>query len=111
MTVEPINHSARLRARRLALRRHSLPARRGGATQARIDQLRSTARWQSVRDLQLQEQPLCESCLAGGHTTPATQVDHVVPLRVRPDLAFDLANLQSICVPCHALKSARERQA
>lgn len=39
-------------------------------------------------------------------------VDHVIPLRERPDLRLALANLQSLCWRCHAAKTredARER--
>jgi 5-methylcytosine-specific restriction protein A len=36
------------------------------------------------------------------------EVDHIQPLRDRPDLAFDLANLQTLCGPCHAKKTRIE---
>lgn len=31
----------------------------------------------------------------------AAHVDHVIPLRLRPDLAFDLGNLRTVCARCH----------
>lgn len=34
-----------------------------------------------------------------GYTTPAKQVDHIVPKAKQG--TDDLSNLQSICVPCH----------
>jgi len=36
------------------------------------------------------------------------EVDHIAPLRDRPDLAFDLANLQTLCGPCHGKKTRIE---
>lgn len=36
------------------------------------------------------------------------EVDHILPVRERPDLAFVLANLQSLCGSCHAKKTRQE---
>ncbi len=36
------------------------------------------------------------------------EVDHIRPVRDRPDLAYDLANLQCPCGPCHARKTIAE---
>ncbi|MDO8327189.1 MAG: HNH endonuclease signature motif containing protein [Cypionkella sp.] len=36
------------------------------------------------------------------------EVDHVKPVRDRPDLSFDLANLQCLCGRCHARKTRIE---
>lgn len=73
--------------------------------------IRSSARWQRVRALKLARDPLCEDCLARyGRPVRAEQVDHVKPLRVRPDLAFARENLKSLCTACHARKSAEERR-
>jgi 5-methylcytosine-specific restriction protein A len=68
-------------------------------------------RWRQVRALQLTREPLCEDCRRHGVVEPATQVDHVLGLVDRPDLAYDLSNCQSLCTPCHARKSAAERLA
>ena len=54
---------------------------------------------------------LCEDCRRHGVVQPAAQVDHVLGLVLRPDLAYDLANTQSLCTACHARKSAAERRA
>lgn len=78
---------------------------------ARAKRIRSGARWQKVRELQLTAQPLCEDCQARGVVRRATTVDHVTPLRTRPDLAYTLSNLRSLCAPCHARKSGEERRA
>lgn len=36
------------------------------------------------------------------------EVDHKLPVWSHPDLAFDVANLQLLCKPCHRKKSTRE---
>lgn len=36
------------------------------------------------------------------------EVDHVKPVRTHPELRFDLSNLQTLCVRCHARKTAIE---
>lgn len=36
------------------------------------------------------------------------EVDHVKPVRDRPDLAFDLTNLQTVCASCHTRKTRLE---
>jgi 5-methylcytosine-specific restriction endonuclease McrA len=56
------------------------------------DAVVSSARWKSLRD-----EPRCRTCAAAGRTELATQVDHIVPVRVRPDLAYDRANAEPLC--------------
>ncbi|ROO30415.1 HNH endonuclease [Salinisphaera orenii MK-B5] len=36
------------------------------------------------------------------------EVDHVESVRKRPDLAFDLTNLQTLCAVCHGKKTRFE---
>lgn len=36
------------------------------------------------------------------------EVDHVLPVRDRPDLAFTLDNLQVLCSRCHTRKTASD---
>jgi len=82
--------------------------------QVDIDAIRHTMRWQKVRKYYLASYPLCADPY-GVHQREqrieaASQVDHVIPLASRPDLAYDWTNLQSLCVPCHARKSMQERR-
>jgi hypothetical protein len=58
--------------------------------------------WLSLRAVKLSSSPLCEECLAKGLTVPAVDVHHLIPRKERPDLAYEMANLQALCVPCHA---------
>jgi 5-methylcytosine-specific restriction endonuclease McrA len=39
------------------------------------------------------------------------EVDHIQPVRDRPDLAFELSNLQTLCNVHHAEKTRRETNA
>ena len=63
--------------------------------------------WQVRRIAQLQREPLCRHCTLLGLVTLAIQVDHVNPLWSGPGLDVD-DNLQSLCAPCHAIKTASE---
>jgi len=61
----------------------------------------NSPRWRRLRALKLKTSPLCERCKANGFVTRAAQVHHMVERKARPDLALDIANLQSVCLPCH----------
>lgn len=56
----------------------------------------------------LADEPWCRFCLALGCLTPATVVDHIVPARLNPDLAFERSNLQALCKAHH--DSAKQQQ-
>lgn len=68
----------------------------------------STQRWQRLRAAHLSTEPCCRYCDRMGHVTPATVVDHVVPVRKARDRALDPTNLQSLCAPCHSGAKQRE---
>jgi 5-methylcytosine-specific restriction endonuclease McrA len=77
-------------------------------------QVRNTARWRRLRLMILNRHPLCADPYAihatWGRFEPATEVDHIVPLTERLDLAYDEANLQPLCTKCHGIKSSEERK-
>jgi len=61
-------------------------------------------RWIRVRTLKFKNNPLCELCLLEGRVTPTEEVHHIIPIDVYDldeELAFDIDNLQSLCVQCH----------
>ncbi len=64
------------------------------------------ARWRRRRLIQLRREPLCRICKAQGRLTPATEVDHIIPLNAGGPDTF--ANYQSACTSCHSKKTARE---
>lgn len=61
-------------------------------------------RWSALRQQVLSEEPLC----AAGCESPSTVVDHIRDHRGDPELAFDRANVQGMCKPCHDRKTAGE---
>ncbi len=80
--------------------------------QVEAERIRHTQAWRDARAQALtRDRGLCVLCLKDGRTMVATEVDHIVELVARPDLATDLANLQSLCRAHHHAKSMRERQA
>lgn len=83
------------------------------ALRREADSLRPTAArrgydasWRRVRLAHLKRQPLCVECERFGVAAPATDVDHVVPLRRGGTHAA--SNLQSLCHFHHSRKTAAE---
>lgn len=63
--------------------------------------------WEKLReDIMRRDHGMCQPCLRSGHTTIATQVDHIV--QKADGGTDDPANLQAICEPCHREKTSRE---
>lgn len=65
-------------------------------------------KWHQFRTQYLKEHPLCKQCLIEGISTPATEVDHIVPHNGNERLMWDESNLQPLCKRCHSKKTARE---
>jgi len=72
----------------------------------RVQERTRGERWTKMRALYLQQYPLCEHCDAAGRITLAEEVDHILPLSQGGTDAFE--NLQGLCKPCHAAKTADE---
>ena len=77
---------------------------------ARHDERRGSARdrgydaaWDRLSKYVRQQEPVCRRC----RNAVATLVDHVVPLR-QGGARLDEANLQPLCVSCHAAKTAED---
>jgi 5-methylcytosine-specific restriction protein A len=66
----------------------------------------SSRPWSRLRAHVLSSHPLCAHCRREGRVSAATDVDHIVPLWRGG--SNDLANLQPLCGPCHAVKTAGE---
>lgn len=73
------------------------------------DHLYDTQRWKRRAALQMQiDKRLCRLCLAKGVWTVAEVVDHIEPHG--GDLRkFYEGELQALCRPCHARKTATEQ--
>jgi len=78
----------------------------------RSDQVYSCARWRRLRAWFLSRAPLCADPYGDhkreGRAELATEVDHVIGRRKRPDLAWDPGNLQGLCKSCHSRKTREE---
>ncbi|WP_321340951.1 HNH endonuclease [Breoghania sp.] len=62
-------------------------------------------RWKAVRHLAKRRDGfMCVTCGASGDL----EVDHIKPVRTAPELAFELSNLQTLCVACHSRKTRIE---
>lgn len=67
-----------------------------------------TYRWQKARAGWLRNHPLCAQCERDGVVRAANEVDHIVPHKGDMQLFWDSSNWQSLCKPCHSLKTATE---
>jgi 5-methylcytosine-specific restriction endonuclease McrA len=85
---------------------------------ALLDYLRKGSRWQRLRRLVIQEQPLCARC----QLRISEIVDHIVPALVALRQAQDCgkyldkyagyyfrSNLQGLCRPCHGMKTIEDK--
>lgn len=64
-----------------------------------------SARWKGVRyQVKRRDGWACVQCAARHRL----EVDHIRPVRTHPELAFDLANLQTLCGSCHARQARIE---
>lgn len=81
--------------------RRTAPRRR----QASGGQLTSR-KWRALRDRVVREEPACTlrlSCC----TLVSTTADHIIPVKLRPDLKYVRQNLRGSCGPCNRRRGAR----
>ena len=63
-----------------------------------------TARWLRMRQIVINEEPMCRMC----QVQPTTDVDHILSLAKRPDLALVRTNLRGLCHECHSAVTFKE---
>jgi len=64
--------------------------------------------WERLRGKALhRDRWLCQLCIKQGKQVNATQVDHITPKSHGGK--DELSNLQCLCVPCHEMKTSRDR--
>src|SRR4051794_35166678 len=51
---------------------------------------------------------LCQPCLAEGRITSSNEVDHIIPIHVRPEWRLEIGNTQVICRSCHRRKTLND---
>ena len=61
-------------------------------------------RWRRIRSEQLAREPFCRICAAASIATPASDVDHIVPIAASGSFD-DFSNLQSLCHEHHSQKT------
>ncbi|MHB8276487.1 MAG: HNH endonuclease signature motif containing protein [Candidatus Humimicrobiaceae bacterium] len=66
--------------------------------------------WRRLRRIKLSNDPLCELCLSKDIVVQASQVDHIIPVAIQPELRLSLDNLQSLCETCHSKKTREENK-
>ena len=64
--------------------------------------------WRKVRAVVLAGEPLCRACMERGMVTAATEVDHILTIKDRPDLRLDLSNLRPMCRECHHARTSSD---
>ena len=65
-------------------------------------------KWKKVREKALKRDGhLCQECFKAGRVTMATEVDHI--FNKKRGGTDELFNLQSLCNPCHKVKTIEER--
>ena len=73
----------------------------------RYQKLLNSPRWKNIRREYLQRHPLCERCHREGFVTAAVDVHHKQPVESAKTeqemerLAYNPANLEALCIPCH----------
>lgn len=60
----------------------------------------------ALRLRRIQLHPVCAECAKRGRTTATQEIDHITPLAMGGTDTDD--NVQGLCAPCHAVKSANE---
>ena len=68
------------------------------------DKITRSKRWKALRLRVLRRDGWrCQDCGGPGH-----EVDHKLPVRSHPELAWDESNLQTLCGGCHSRKTRLE---
>lgn len=68
-------------------------------------QVTNDRRWPALR-IQAKDRDGWKCVKCG--STQRLEVDHIQPVRKRPDLSFVLSNLQTLCASCHTKKTRIE---
>lgn len=81
------------------------PRLRGTTKERGYDQV-----WKRVRADHLRREPLCRKCRELCRAVPGIDVDHIIPIALRPDLRLDDENLQTLCETHHSQKTRQENR-
>ena len=65
--------------------------------------------WMRVaRERRVADSWLCQPCLGEGRITASNEVDHIIPIHVRPEWRLEIGNTQVICRCCHRRKTLND---
>jgi 5-methylcytosine-specific restriction endonuclease McrA len=65
----------------------------------------NTPEWKRLRkQILLRDNYTCVNCGCHVHGKGRSRVDHIIPLKKRPDLAFEPSNLRTLCPKCDNLR-------
>lgn len=77
----------------------------------KTEEFYKSGEWIIVRQQALiRDKGLCQECLKNKMISIATEVDHIIPIKVRWDLRLKLDNLRSLCHKCHMAKTAEDKR-
>lgn len=72
--------------------------------------LYTSNKWRKLSKRHKKEFPCCKRCLDRDVVTPVDISDHIVPVEVAPEKAFDWQNIQSLCLSCHNVKTSDDNR-
>ncbi|MEB2775240.1 HNH endonuclease signature motif containing protein [Algoriphagus sp. D3-2-R+10] len=64
--------------------------------------------WRVLREIKINQNPICELCNSINITTPAVYVDHILNRNLFKEYELETDNLQSLCPTCHSQKTRLE---
>jgi len=76
----------------------------------KVSKFYNSTAWKKLRKIKLSKNPLCEYCLEKDRTRIATEVDHVIPIKIDWSRRLDLNNFKSTCHRCHMKKTQEDRR-
>ena len=67
--------------------------------------------WRIIREqVMTRDLGLCQECFRNKKITIATEVDHIVPIKVEWAFRLELGNLQALCHKCHTIKTLEDKK-
>jgi len=115
MPIKPKSHAERLYEQNKGNRdyRKENKERYQSPEDLKLRAIRTGSRWRKVRNLYIQQHPLCEDPFnyhkENNETTLAQEVHHVTPARIDTEQFYSFDNLQALCKRCHARRTNLER--
>ena len=67
----------------------------------------NSTQWRKLSKLYRKAHPICEHC----NTSASKHTDHIKPISTNEgwELRLDWDNFQALCIPCHSIKTIKDR--